>query len=248
MELLEKSVSAPSLSDADRAERLLEYLVQRSEPIGKEIVLLRHDILTEDGARALAWSESTTIDELKFLCDDLTPKGWIRRPNRPNGGPYSIIVTEQGQNSKSNEAFVAMWFAEEMDAVFKCGIRPGIKDAGYRAVRIDEQPEVDKIDDAILAKIRQCRFVVADFTHGKAGVRGSVYYEAGFARGLGIDVISTCRADQIDDLQFDTRQYYHIKWKRSELDRLRQQVAECIRARLGPGPGVAEGAPLLQGP
>ena len=264
-ELLEKSRSDPSLPVAERANRLLEYLVLRSESIGKEILLLRHD--TSDAllrvaadaplrvvadALALAWSESTTTDELTFLCDDLTDKGWIRGLR---GGPIdrnsTIVVTVQGYNaldqppdSESNEAFVAMWIDKSMDDVFERGIRPGIEDAGYTAVRIDRQLKVDKIDDAILAAIRQCRFVVADFTHGDAGIRGSVYFEVGFARGLGIDVISTCRADQFDALQFDTRQYYHIEWKRSELDRLRKQVAERIRARLGQGTGAAEGASL----
>ena len=96
--------------------------------------------------------------------------------------------------------------------------------------------------------IRQCRFVVADFTHGKAGVRGSVYFEVGFARGLGIGVISTCRTDQINALQFDTRQYYHIEWERNKLGHLRKQVAERIRARIGQGTGATEGAPLLRSP
>ena len=254
-ELLEKSRSDPSLPVAERANRLLEYLVLRSESIGKEILLLRHD--TPDApprvaADALAWSESTTTDELTFLCDDLTDKGWIRglRGGGPIDSNYTIVVTVQGYNeldqppdSESNEAFVAMWINEEMDDIFEDGIRPGIEDAGYTAVRIDRQLKVDKIDDAILAAIRQCRFVVADFTHGGAGVRGSVYFEVGFARGLGIDVISTCRADQIDALQFDTRQYYHIEWERNKLDHLRKQVAERICARIGKGTGVADGPP-----
>ncbi len=37
------------------------------------------------------------------------------------------------------------------------------------------------------------RFMIADFT----GHRGGVYFEAGFAHGLGIPVIWTCREDQL---------------------------------------------------
>ena len=65
----------------------------------------------------------------------------------------------------------------------------GIEDAGYEAVRIDEKEHTNKIDDEIIAEIRRSRFVVADFTQGKDGARGGVYYEAGFAHGLGIEVI-----------------------------------------------------------
>ena len=260
-ELLEEAGSARPLQVAERATRLLEYLVRHSESIGKEIILLRYDEpgapphVAGDGPGALAWSESTTTDELTFLCDDLTENGWIHQLDGPIDSKYTIVVTVQGYNaldqppdSESNEAFVAMWIDKSMDDVFERGIRPGIEDAGYTAVRIDRQLKVDKIDDAILAAIRQCRFVVADFTHGGAGVRGSVYFEVGFARGLGIDVISTCRADQINALQFDTRQYYHIEWERNKLGHLRKQVAERIHARIGQGTGVAEGTSLLRGP
>ena len=47
---------------------------------------------------------------------------------------------------------------------------------------------MDKIDDEIIGEIRRSRFLVADFTHGDKGARGSVYYEAGFAYGLGLPV------------------------------------------------------------
>ena len=35
----------------------------------------------------------------------------------------------------------------------------------------------------------------------------SVYYEAGFAQGLNIEVIFTCRKDILEHMDFDTRQY-----------------------------------------
>ena len=126
-----------------------------------------------------------------------------------------------------------MWLHKSMDELYEDGLRPAIKDAGYEEFRIDREPSVDKIDDAIMAAIRQSRFVLADFTHGDEGVRGSVYFEVGFARGLGIEVVSTCREDQIDNLHFDTRQYYHIAWKPGALDQLRREVVDRIQARAG---------------
>ncbi|MFC1886373.1 hypothetical protein ACFLZM_04890, partial [Thermodesulfobacteriota bacterium] len=65
-----------------------------------------------------------------------------------------------------------------------------------------------KIDDEIIAQIRRSRFIVADFT----GHRGGVYYEAGFAKGLGLEVIWTCNKNDIDKLHFDIRQYNCIDW------------------------------------
>ena len=87
-----------------------------------------------------------------------------------------------------------------------------------KPVRIDQQEHNNKIDDEIIAEIRRSRFVVADFTQGEKGARGGVYYEAGFAQGLGIEVIFTCRKDVLDnnDIHFDTRQYNHIGWETPE--------------------------------
>ena len=86
-----------------------------------------------------------------------------------------------------------MWFDRSMDSLWKEGIKPGIEDAGYEAVRIDRKEHVNKIDDEIIAEIRRSRFVVADFTHGRGGMRGGVYYEAGFAHGMDIPVIFSCK-------------------------------------------------------
>ena len=90
-----------------------------------------------------------------------------------------------------------MWFDNEMEEAWVKGFQPGIEEAGFEAVRIDKKDFNNKIDDEIIAEIRRSRFVVAYFTHGKKGARGGVYYEAGFAHGLGIGVIFTWRKDEL---------------------------------------------------
>ncbi len=128
-----------------------------------------------------------------------------------------------------------MWIDSETDDAFEKGIKPGIEDAGYEALRIDKKQDVVKIDDEIMSEIRRSRLVVADFTYGESGVRGGVYFEAGFAEGLGIPVIYTCRKDMIGELHFDTRQYAHILW--NEPEQFRLDIRNRIRARIGSGPG-----------
>ena len=91
---------------------------------------------------------------------------------------------------------------------------------------------MNKIDDEIIAEIRRSRFVVADFTHDKkTGVRGGVYYEAGVAYGLGLEVIYSCRKGLEKELNFDTRQNYHILWETPE--DLRAELRKRIGARVG---------------
>jgi nucleoside 2-deoxyribosyltransferase len=67
---------------------------------------------------------------------------------------------------------------------------------------------INKIDDEIISLIRKSKFLVADFT----GHRGGVYFEAGFALGLGLPVFWTCRKDDLKNLHFDIRQYNCIDW------------------------------------
>ena len=117
-------------------------------------------------------------------------------------------------HSPSSRAFIAMWFDGSMNDAWSDGIAAAVHHAGYDPVRIDQSEHVNKIDDEIVAEIRRARFVVADFTHGDTGARGGVYYEAGFAHGLGIPVIFSCRRDKLNEVHFDTRQYNHIVWDR----------------------------------
>ena len=127
-----------------------------------------------------------------------------------------------------------------MNEIYKKGFCPAIKDAGYEPLRIDKKPHLHKIDDQIIAEIRRSRFVVADFTHGDDGARGSVYYEAGFAHGLNVPVIFTCREDMLkgEKLAFDIRQYPHIAWKKCEMKQFRADLRNRIVALIGEGPDL----------
>jgi hypothetical protein len=99
-----------------------------------------------------------------------------------------------------------------------------------RAVRIDLVPHNDNIVDKIIGEIRTCQFMVADFT----GQKGGVYFEAGFVKGLGREVIWTCREDDFRNVHFDIAQFSHIIWKNS--GDLRRRLADKIIATI---PGAA---------
>lgn len=63
-------------------------------------------------------------------------------------------------------------------------------------------------DDEMISEIRQSRAVVAEFT----GQRAGVYYEARFARGLGLEVVPSVRQDEMNACHFDTNHLNHILW------------------------------------
>jgi nucleoside 2-deoxyribosyltransferase len=124
-----------------------------------------------------------------------------------------------------------MWFDESVHEAWLEAVRSAIEDAGYKAIRIDKIEHNNRIDDEIVAAIRSCNFLVADFT----GQRGGVYFEAGFAQGLGKQVIWLCREDELSNVHFDTRQYNYIKWQPSELHQLRIALRNRITATIGKG-------------
>jgi hypothetical protein len=98
-----------------------------------------------------------------------------------------------------------MSFDPSLREVWTNGFAPGIRVTGYSPVRLDDEHYVGGITDEIMAQIRRSRFVVADYTLQ----RHNVYFEAGFALGLGLTVVPTCRADENDKLEHDPVKLKH---------------------------------------
>lgn len=236
-QLIEQARKKPPIPVDQRADRLLRFVSREAAKISTIVTIQR------DSYGAYAWSESVDWDEIDYLLDFLKEMGWIKDQFSIQGGFWGRLtvsgyhrIAEYKTNLESSQAFVAMWFDDSMDEPFDNGVRLAITDAGYNPLRIDQKPDIDKIDDEIISEIRRSRFLVADFTHGKDGARGGVYFEAGFAHGLGIPVIYSCRSDMVDKLHFDTRQYAHIVWETPE--DLRSELKNRIIARIGEGPGL----------
>lgn len=244
-DVVEDAKSLPSLSVHERADRLLKCLQIHSPCIGVDIIIskLSHDVTSRN---LLAWSESIIDEELIFLLKYLDEQKWIDIVDRPPVDQrikvlvdgYAHLAEIENKVTNSSQAFVAMWFDDSMKDIYKNAIEPAIEAAGYKAMRIDRKDHNNKIDDEIIAEIRRSRFIVADFTHGGTGMRGGVYYEAGFARGLGLEVVSTCQKELLDnsEIHFDTRQYNHIGWEKDKIEDFRTALSNRISATIGDGP------------
>jgi hypothetical protein len=195
---------------SERVDRVLMNLSARSRYTGDKFRI-------EPEQYPLFFPDSKDPDASHFLLRQLIHEGYIEAER--NEFPTTVMVSaegwnrigqiERGLNVGSNQGFIAMWFDESMNGAAEEGFKRAIQDAGYTPLKINDKEHVGKIDDEIIAEIRRSRFVVCDFT----GHRGGVYFEAGFAMGLGLPVIWTCRTDDIDQLHFDTRQYNHIVWE-----------------------------------
>ncbi len=235
-EIIDYAKSKAALPVHERADRLLRFIAEQSKPIG---IRVKSDSSNHSGA--LAWSEAVSNIEISYLMSYLEESNWLKGNVLPDGS-FSVEVTvdgfshigEQATNVDLAQVFVAMWFDTSMEEAYYRGIEPAIREAGYKALRIDQKPHNNKIDDEIIAEIRRSKFLVADFTHGRIGARGGVYYEAGFAHGLGLKVIFTCRKESIGKVHFDTNHYNHVVWATPE--ELHKGVKDRILAEFGQGP------------
>lgn len=173
--------------------------------------------------------------ELEAILNALKDNGYIKLNRDGIAGGHTIVITAKGYeriyelektNSASNQAFVAMWFDFSLDNVYEEGFKKAIKDAGYEPIRIDKKEHNNIIDNEMIAEIRRSKFLIADFT----GHRGGVYYEAGFAHGLGIPVIFTCNKSDMKNAHFDIAHYPHITWENGT--ELYQKLVNWIRATI----------------
>ena len=240
--VLQSVLRKRSLRDYQRADRLLEYIAIASsiEKVGVPLRFLRTQY------ELFAWSESVEWSEIEYLLDYLSKKGWMEAPEPCIPGSGWTVTVEchsrveeldiRETTSDRSQAFVAMWFDDRMTEAYEKGIGPAVETAGYKPLVINRKEHINRIDDEIEAEIRRSRFVVADFTHGDAGARGGVYYEAGLAKGRDLPVIFTCHEDSLGTLHFDTNHYNHIVWSTPEdlLEKLNNRILSVI----GEGPGA----------
>lgn len=171
---------------------------------------------------------------------ELAGQKYIRFNEVPGGYQYDVFFLttkfwEIVDNFKKTEAdnknaFVAMWFDRSMDDVFEKGLKAIENDIGFEMFRVDQiQFNDEKICDKIISKIRESRFLVADVT----GQRQAVYFEAGYAMGMGLSVIWTCKESDSKNCCFDTRQYPHIFWE--DIEDLKVRLRDRILATIGRG-------------
>ncbi len=220
---------------AEKANKLLLYL-SKEFPIPGQSLNFNWN---ESPLLAVTWSQN--VEELSYLFKDylygekvfliyeLDEQGIQKFKISPVGWAY--IDSLKQINPESRIAFVAMWFDEKVKPLWSEAIKPSIEAAGYEPLRIDMHQHNNRIDDEIIAMIRRSRFLVAEFTDQ----RGGVYFKAGFARSLGLEVIWICPRNELKNVHFDTRQYNFITWEDGNLEDLRKALQYRIEATIGRG-------------
>ena len=162
-------------------------------------------------------NEKEQTIQVKYMLEYLASKNYIhiyKNANWTNNEKIALSLQPDGytridelQKNKANgkNVLVAMKFGNDTNALREA-IRLGVRNAGYIAIFIDEVQHNDLITPELLKYIRNSKFVVVDLTHKNNGA----YFEAGYAMGLGKQVIQLCKNDV--PLHFDVAQKNTIMW------------------------------------
>jgi hypothetical protein len=180
-----------------------------------------------------------TFKELNFYMNTLLEMGYIKFPGKQDmttaeGVLMTIVITFKGlqyylqlksSGKQSKKCFIAMAFADEFKNI-RNAIKSAIEKTGYQPDIIDEVPiDSDKtINDAIISHLREAKFCIADFTDQRTGV----YFESGFALGLGRQVIYTCHEKDFKNIHFDLNHFPHIIYETPE--ELEARLIDRIKA------------------
>ncbi|MPM78998.1 hypothetical protein SDC9_126013 [bioreactor metagenome] len=219
-------------SIVDKESKLLSYFYKHTRAFGESVSF--------DPSREFAACYSFNESECLALINVLAEHGYILNANRPYKLTFKGVERAEEIRKIKHEtkhAFVAMWFSTEMKSVYDDSIKDVVESTGYIPFRVDNHQHNNDITDEIIAGIRSCRFMIADMT----GYRGGVYFEAGFAKGLGKQVIFTCRKDWFDGeidgavivkerVHFDVNHQNIIVWETQ--DELKKKLSARIRATI----------------
>ena len=223
-------------SPADRAANIVRFVGDSVSNSGKAIRRLPTHFHASIGApnRQSAVRLIRELEEhgtMRFAGDstflqfeptgiDLSLDGWKQYESQKRGsfeGDYGFIAMQFGDDDLES-------FVDEI-------VKPVVQTAtGYELVDMRDVATAGIIDNIMRMRIREARFVVADLTHGNHGA----YWEAGYAEGLGKQVIYICKRAKFDSegTHFDTNHCTTVLWSRDYDEGFRQQLTATLRRSL----------------
>ena len=205
----------------ERMDLIISYVAENTKQFGNPVQLephFRRFYFRNEAelAKFVQWMEKMGFVETHALpCNAILEPEGMRRYEALKNKPIN-----------SKQVFVAMDFTRIPKSVYTNAIEKACEDCGYKAFRVDMKPHNEYIMNKVIAEIKKSKFVIADFTYNNSGA----YFEAGFARGLGREVISTCDEKEKDNLHFDIKQINHIFYK-DEKD-YREKLVDWINATI----------------
>jgi hypothetical protein len=208
-------------------ERLLLYICNESNTAGGEVQIIPENDYPIIFAKNAA--------ELSFLCEQAKSIGWIEHVANYNGVRLKLdgwkkVAELKSQNKNIGHfAFMAMEYDnQEQDEIFKDYLLPAVAQTGFELKLLKNLLGAGLIDNQLRVQIRRAKFLIADLTNKNLGA----YWEAGYAEGLGKQVIYLCKESEFKEIKthFDTNHHTTIRWDKENMSQAVEELKATIRA------------------
>jgi len=156
-----------------------------------------------------------TVDDLVAALRDEFEKG--------KGKPKQPLILKPAEKS----LFAAMPFAREYEDTFFVAMAPSAEAVGAVCRRVDQEEYVGDVVRRIEIMISNAVAVVVDLSEAKP----NVFYEAGFAQGLGKPLIPICQTP-VKDLPFDVNHWNIIEYGRGQTHLLKGKLTRRLKSVL----------------
>ena len=231
---------------AEKIDHILLYFNKNSKYIGEE-KYYKYNQLTEilmlenkDIGKTGELIDSPIYSQIQYYLDYFYKEGLLSNIKSPTAraipvweSSVAIQLAPRGlaridnllKNHVDNKnVFVAMKFGEETKELRE-KIKEGLK--GFNVRIMDEIEHNHQIVPEMLYEIRNSRFVIAELSHHNNGA----YYEAGYALGLGKEVIHICDKKELKSgLHFDVAQVNTIVY--DSIDEIPEKLRKRIEATI----------------
>lgn len=232
-DVIDKLNKIPLPTMNEKIFKIMRWLQEQTNYPGAWINIDTND--TPRDPELIAICYATNNSEVRYFIDYLHKINFIT--SDASRRQYSITVEgfnyleSQRNLIESNLCFCAMSFGDDHRYIYDKFIQPAVKLAGYEVKRVDEDPHNIGVVDKIFALIRQSKFVIADLSGNKDGV----YYEAGFTKGLGREVIFSCEDSDFKRVHFDVQHLNLVKWSQQNIEKAIQDLKWRIEGLFGKG-------------
>ncbi|MDD3416147.1 MAG: hypothetical protein PHY47_19465 [Lachnospiraceae bacterium] len=207
---LANNMSNYPLNFADKMDRILLNLSYQY-PNQQEMF-----VWEEKNARLMFCNSKLPDDmraEERALLQLLEELRYVKHNKEKNN--YSIAATGWNRISvlhekeqAMNQGFIAMRFGSETYSI-RIAFKEAISKCHYAISIIDEKEHNNQIVPEIFSEISKSKFVVVDVSFPNYGA----YYEAGYAQGLGKQVIVCCKKEVFDGKSKENTPHFDISQK-----------------------------------
>jgi hypothetical protein len=220
-EIISDSLIPENEDIEEKSKKLLLAIRRKTKFFGDDIRLS----FEQDESLAFTLKTQEFIALIKLLSES----GLVQIIVSDTGGLF-VRVEGKGWNlfkakdSEQKQGFIAIWFNDSMENNIKT-IESAIKETGNIPMCIKNEHYPETIMDKALGEIRRSKFMIVDLT----AARPSVFFEAGFGLGLGIEIIYIQKNDGKGFKEFYSKNYKIYEY--STDSELKEILIDAIRGR-----------------